>query len=113
MAPVPSRCSGYSSVGRLRLPRHPRGSVEIVHAAPPCRRLIVVSPHARKLLAAEQFHAGDRVCLYLVQGGLPEPLPPFPIEVDGVLKYLSFCMVHPRALNSPAYFWLSWYSRFR
>ena len=58
---MPSRCSGYSSLGRLRLLRRPSGSLEIVHAAPPCRRLIVVSPHARKLLATEQFHAGDRV----------------------------------------------------
>ena len=100
MALKASRSSRYSSVGRFRLPRHPSGSLEIVHAARPCRRLIVVSPHARKLLATEQFHAGDRVCLYLVQGGLPEPLPPFPIEVDGVLKYLSFCMVHPRACGA-------------
>lgn len=38
--------------------------------------------------------------LYLVQVGLPAPLPPFPIEVDGVLKYLSFCMVHPRACGA-------------
>ena len=87
----------YSSVGRLRLPRRPSGTLEIVHTAHPCRRLIVVSRHARKLLATEQFHAGDRVCLYLGQVGLPAPLRPFPIEVDGVLKYLSFCMVHPHA----------------
>ena len=58
---MPSRCSRYSWVGRLRLLRHPGGSLEIVHAARPYRRLIVVSRHARKLLATEQFHAGDRV----------------------------------------------------
>ena len=72
MAVAAPRSSRHSSVGRFRLPQRPRGSVEIVHAARPCRSsLIVVSGHACKTMAADQFQAGDRVGAVACRIGRP------------------------------------------